>query len=70
MRLSEQYGGLTDISLTLADYAIVLTLSQLRGVETVEILCPGHTASYRNHQILSAQEVDLPGAAKTPEDAT
>ena len=61
VRLSEQYGGLTDISLTLADYAIVLTLSQLERVETVEILSEGHTANYRSHQILSAQEAELPG---------
>ena len=58
--LSEQYGGLTDISLTLADYAIVLTLSQLAGVETVEILSEGHTANYRSHQVLSADEAVLP----------
>ena len=57
--LSEQYGGLTDISLTLADYCIVLTLSQLDGVESVEILSQGHTASYRSHQLLSAEEVLL-----------
>lgn len=32
LNLSEQYGGLTDISLTVADYCIVLTMSQLDGV--------------------------------------
>ena len=57
--LSEQYGGLTDIALTLADYCIVLTLSQLEGVESVEIVSEGHTANYRSHSILRAEEAIL-----------
>ena len=57
--LSEQYGGLTDISLTLADYCIVLTLSQLEGVEGVEILSGGRMTYYRSHQILQAEEAVL-----------
>ncbi|NBI66768.1 hypothetical protein D1646_08045 [Pseudoflavonifractor sp. 60] len=57
--MSEQYGGLTDISLTLADYCIVLTLSQLEGVETVEITARGRQVSYRSHQVLSAEEAVL-----------
>ena len=57
--LSEQYGGLTDISLTLADYCIVLTLSQLEGVEGVEIISGGHTANYRSHQLLRPEEAIL-----------
>lgn len=64
VRLSEQYGGLTDISLTLADYAIVLTLSQLEGVETVEILSEGRAIAYRSHQILSGEEAELPAAGE------
>ena len=60
VNLSEQYSGLTDISLTLADYCIVLTLSQLEGVETVEISAAGRTMSYRSHQQLSAGEAVLP----------
>ena len=57
--LSEQYGALTDISLTLADYCIVLTLSQLEEVEGVEIRSGGHSAGYRSHQTLRADEVLL-----------
>ncbi len=57
--LSEQYGGLTDISLTLADYSIVLTLSQAEGVEEVRITAGGRNVSYRSHQLLSAQEAVL-----------
>ncbi|MDD6746267.1 MAG: GerMN domain-containing protein [Bacteroidales bacterium] len=57
--LSERYGELTDISLTLADYAIVLTLSQLENVESVEIISGGYAASYRSHQVLTASEAML-----------
>ena len=57
--LSEQYGALADVSLSLADYSIVLTLSQTEGVESVEITAGGRRVSYRSHQTLSAQEVVL-----------
>ncbi len=57
--LSEQYGALADVSLTLADYCIVLTLSQAEGVEAVEISTQGYHASYRGHQQLSAEEAVL-----------
>lgn len=57
--LSEQYGALADVSLTLADYCIVLTLAQVEGVETVEISTQGYQASYRSHQLLAPQEAVL-----------
>lgn len=57
--LSEQYGALTDISLTLADYCIVLTLSQLEEVEGVEIRAGGYSSDYRSHQLLKAEEALL-----------
>ena len=59
VRLSEQYGGLADVSLTLADYCIVLTLSQIEGVETVEILAGRYASNYRSHALLRADEVEL-----------
>jgi spore germination protein GerM len=59
LRLSEQYSGLTDISMTLADYCIVLTLTQLEGVESVEISSSGYSANYRSHQILRPEEAML-----------
>jgi spore germination protein GerM len=59
VRLSEQYSDLTDISLTLADYCIVLTLTQIDGVESVELISNSYSASYRSHQILTADEVLL-----------
>lgn len=57
--LSEQYGSLADVSLSLADYSIVLTLSQAEGVESVEITAGGRRVSYRSHQTLSVQEAVL-----------
>lgn len=57
--LSEQYGALADISLSLADYSIVLTLSQVEGMEGVEITAGGRKVSYRSHQLLDAQEAVL-----------
>lgn len=57
--LSEQYGALMDISLTLADYCIVLTLSQLENVEGVEIRSGSYSSDYRSHQLLKAQEALL-----------
>ena len=57
--LSEQYSGLTDIALTLADYSIVLTLGQLEGVNSVEIVVSGQKAYSRSHQVLTAEEVLL-----------
>ncbi len=59
LRLSEQYSGLTDISLTLADYCIVLTMSQIPNVETVEILSGGYSATYRSHPLLRPEEAVL-----------
>lgn len=57
--LSEHYSGLSDMSLTLADYCIVLTLGQLDSVDQVEITVAGRPLSYRSHQILSPEEVLL-----------
>ena len=57
--LSEQYGALADISLSLADYSIVLTLSQAEEVESVEITAGGRRVSYRSHQTMSEQEAVL-----------
>ena len=68
--LSEQYGDLTDISLTLADYCIVLTLSQVEGVETVEIRSEGHSANYRSHQLLAADEAVLRDELARPREET
>ena len=54
---SEQYSGLSDIALTLADYCVVLTLCQLDGIDSVEITVSGRPITYRSHQILTRDEV-------------
>ena len=59
LNFSEQYGGLADISLTLADYCLVLTLSQVEGVDTVQIQSAGHTYHSRSHQTLRPEEAIL-----------
>ena len=58
--LSEQYSALTDISLTLADYCIVMTLTQLPQVDSVEIQVQGMGSGYRSHPVLRRDEVELP----------
>ena len=58
--LSEQYSALTDISLTLADYCIVMTLTQLPQVDSVEIQIQGTGSGYRSHPVLRRNEVELP----------
>ena len=68
--LSEQYGALAVVSLSLADYSIVLTLSQAEGVESVEITAGGRRVSYRSHQTLSAQEAVLWDELAEERDAT
>ena len=61
--LTEQYSGLADIALTLANYSIVLTLTQLDGVDAVEIIADGYTANDSGHRLL------LPGEAVLSDEA-
>ena len=58
--LSEQYSALTDISLTLADYCIVMTLTQLPQVDSLEIQVQGTGSGYRSHPVLRRDEIELP----------
>lgn len=60
LTLSEQYGGLSDISLTLADYCIVLTLVQLPNVNGIEITADGRTTSYLDLQTLTDSQALFP----------
>ena len=55
--LSGSYGTLSGIDLTLADYSMVLTLTQLEEVEAVMITVEGQVLSYRDHQRLTAEDV-------------
>ncbi len=57
LNLSEEYGGLTGMNLTLADYCIVRTLCQLEGVSQVEILVENQENQFRNHQVLTLEDI-------------
>lgn len=64
--LSEQYGGLTGVDLTLADSCITLTFCGLEGVESVYITVEGREIPYRRTQVFTAQEVLLSGEEEVP----
>ncbi len=57
LNLTEEYSGLTGISLTLADYCIVRTVCQIEGVTGVEILSANQQNQFRNHPILTLEDV-------------
>ena len=57
--LSASYGSLSGIALTLADYAITLTLTQLPDIYAVEITVRGNQLVYRDQQIFTARDVLL-----------
>ena len=59
--MSEHYGGLSGIDLTLADYCLTLTLCQIDRVRQVRILVAGEELSYRDHGILDPSEAVLDG---------
>ena len=54
--LSRQYARLAGIDLTLADYCMTLTLTQLDGVNAVSITSLGQEIPYRKTQMLTAAD--------------
>lgn len=68
--LSWVYGDLAGIELTLADYCITLTLTQLDGVEEVCITANGNQLPYRERQVFTAQDVMFTGAEEEPVEVT
>lgn len=66
--LSREYESLAGLDLTLADYCITLTLTQLEGVEAVRITAGGSPLPARSRQILRAGDVVLSGAEEEPVD--
>ena len=62
--LTAAYGALSGVSLTLADYAITLTLTQLPGISEVRITVRGQELDYRGTQRLRPRDVLF----TTPED--
>lgn len=64
--LSEQYGGLTGMDLTLADSCITLTFCSLDWVDAVYITAEGREIPYRRTQVLTSQDLLLSGAEDEP----
>lgn len=62
---SRQYARLAGIDLTIADYCVTLTLTQLDGVNAVSITAVGRELPYRRPQALTAADPLL----STKEDA-
>lgn len=60
--LSEQYNGLPGVYLTVANACLVLTLSQLPGVESVFITVEGEPLPYQTVQPLHATDLILQSA--------
>lgn len=57
--LSAGYGTLSGIALTLADYAITLTLTQIPDIQAVEITVRGQELVYREQKVFMARDVLL-----------
>ena len=54
---SQGYEQLSGIDLTIADYCVTLTLSQLPGISVVRITVEGQDLAYRTHSLLQSREV-------------
>lgn len=59
VNLSEEYGSLSGVDLTLADYCITLTLCQLGGVDRVSVLVEGEPLPYRDSQSFTSSDALL-----------
>ena len=57
--LSSNYRSLSGVALTLADYAITLTLTQLPQIAIVSITVRGQDLAYRDTQTFTARDVLL-----------
>lgn len=54
---SEAYGMLSGMELTIADYCVALSLTQIIGVEQVSITVEGHELAYRDSHRFTAKDV-------------
>lgn len=66
VELSDLYAGLTGVDLTLADYSIVLTLTQLDGVDGVRICVDGGGQTFQDRRALYAGDAIFSGAEEEP----
>lgn len=70
VELSATYAELVGVDLTLADYCVALTLTQLPEVEGVRITVNGGGQSYRERRALYPGDVLFSGAEETPVEVT
>jgi len=66
VELSAAYAGLVGVDLTLADYCVTLTLTQLEGVDGVRITVNGGGQSYRDRTVLYPEDALFSGAEEVP----
>lgn len=70
LNLSEQYGGLSGMELTVANACLTLTLCQLPGVEEVAVTVEGEAIPYQALRVLRAGDIILSGAEEEPAQIT
>lgn len=68
VELSDAYGSLSGVDLTLADYCITLTLCQLRGVDGVRITVSSGGPAFQERRVLREGDVIFSGAEEEPVD--
>lgn len=64
--MSEQYGELSGVDLTIANYCLVLTLSQAEEVEALRITVEGQELPYFSNKELRAEDAVLTGDEEKP----
>lgn len=57
--LSASYGSLSGVALTLADYAVAMTLTQVPEIGSVKVTVRGQELAYRDKQLFFARDVLL-----------
>lgn len=70
VELSAPYAGLSGVDLTLADYSIVLTLTQLEGVDGVRITVSGGGQAFQDRPASYPSDVIFSGAEEEPVEVT
>lgn len=68
--LSRNYNDLVGVDMTLADYCLTLTLTQLKGVNGLRITVNGQPPAFRDRQIFYAGDVVFSGAEDEPVELT
>lgn len=70
VEMSSTYAELVGVELTMADYCITLTLTQLPEVDGVRVTASGAGQSYRERHVLYPEDVLFSGAEEVPVEVT